>query len=398
MSPDTIHFYQRRRLLEDTLSEDGDWVRHWHVKDSPEERAYSGDYPLDTPFTIYHNGIKKFKVKGTGNLITEVHVPSLSALLFGHNGVLFKGPDDFQLAYQILDHLLSGISIPEGKVHKYTRFDVAFQFRSNFARLESALLDYMPPGSRKGQSHKDGESVRFDFKGLQVEFYSKSRKFGVDPDILPDDQRRILSDLKQLQEKGELRSSLDELRQVLESKDHNREVVRCEVRFMNSRKVEEYFNNELINKGPSPMLLRHVVSRVLGNFFPKPMEKLKPKKLSQYDMLNIIQKYEPTVVRMHMAALNKDSRRRTRAGMRKAKLPEIHRELRLGDLIPEDRPPVPVDMWRRPRESDPPEFRKRLDEEIRHLRVSAAEGKLDPEDYGRGMHPFIPVDHGSCED
>ena len=148
MTPDTITFSQIRRWLESPNSDNWDITETTCVSIDSEE---DGSNAIRR--TAYHRNLKNLKLSGTADFVTRIHVPSLPALVFGHNGwQIFN----YREAYELLDRILNEVSEAVEPISAYSRSDAAFQFKLSegltFGEFQAKLANLKFPRGRKGAS------------------------------------------------------------------------------------------------------------------------------------------------------------------------------------------------------------------------------------------------------
>ncbi|MDP0497636.1 MAG: hypothetical protein Q7Q73_15645 [Verrucomicrobiota bacterium JB024] len=237
--------------------------------------------------------------------------------------------------------------------------DVGFQFEGDFAQYLSVLRGYKLPHAQKAPSIKEGESIRFERNGLQIEFYDKA---------------------------AHLR------RKKLSTHPEDR-VIRCEIRFMTKGVIGKYFDHKLLEAGPIFTVLRPAVQKVLTECFPPSAPFKQPKNL--YEFLALVSEKDRSLIDLYLlTCANKGSRDRTKREVRKAVGQLIHARLDIGRLIPEDRSPFPLDI--RPikkRKGETHIVQSAYDPLVRKLNLEQFKQDTPIEEvtWGTSMHPFTPL-------
>ncbi len=302
MCPDSIKFSQRRTLKEGADRSNWDIIRS-KVEGDP-RRAHG--------LTARHTKIEGLTLRGHLDTFTTVTVPSLPALVYGHNGAVLHGIKEVRLAYQVLDTVLGEISTADSRISAYSRLDVSFQVSRPILEFIQVLRNYKLPRAQKSARVYGDETIRLERGQLQIEFYDKYKQMRGKHIPLPGSYEKY-------------------------------PVTRIEVRFKDSKTVAQYFGRDLHMTGPTPMMLNQAVRKVLLECFPDPME---TKKVSGiYEFLAVVSKEKPEFLDLYLSMKAKPSHKRIRAKIKKAISKIAYYELDIPNIVPEDRVPEYVDLW-----------------------------------------------------
>ncbi|MBC2594883.1 hypothetical protein H5P28_11505 [Ruficoccus amylovorans] len=349
MVPDTVHFDQARSILKNP-----DCLR-WTITES---RPFGETSPAALPsLEARHKKIQHLKMRGSRGSFQTVYVPSLPALIRGHNAATLHGTREIRQAYEVLDRILREVSVPQSRITAYRRLDVGFQFEGDFSQYLSVLRGYKLPHAQKAPSIKEEESIRFERNGLQIEFYDKAAQ----------------------------------LRRKRFSTHPEDRVIRCEVRFMTKAIIEKYFDDRLLQQGPLFTVLHPAVCKVFDECFPLTAPFTQPQNL--YEFLALASERDRSLIDLYLLTCrNRGSRDRTKREVRKAAGQLIQGRLNLAQLIPEDRPPFPLDIYPfKTSRGKRGEAKALYDSLVRRLNLKRHKKPEVECEWGISMHPFTPL-------
>ena len=168
---DTVHFRDYRAARDKC---DGDWEFTYRKKDSRDGAA-----PTVSMARHKHLELKAFSHDDQGKYFDTFQVPSLPALLYGHNGIVLHSQEDLNVAVKVADLLFDQICTPiapEGDRREYSRADIAIQLAMNYKELEIAYTNAKQHGARKTPEIHPGESIVLPLSGQRLVFYNKQRQ------------------------------------------------------------------------------------------------------------------------------------------------------------------------------------------------------------------------------
>ncbi|MCC6355249.1 MAG: hypothetical protein IT577_15260 [Verrucomicrobiae bacterium] len=308
---DTIEFDQSR-ILTTPHPEWREVMRN--VADSPGHQSFT--------HTRVH-GPTHVRVSGkTVGTVSRVYVPSLPALLYGHNARCLKTQADLDLALALVDLILDQISRPlrvpnsVAPPRVFRRVDIATQLVLPMPRILEGMQHARQPGARKDPELYGQETIVFPFTDQRVSIYSKQ------------------SQLREKERRQGRRLNLPP----------GPNVARVEAQLRGDRLVRWLGDpgSHVVTRldfDRAYSALRQIMIGVHG----RPVSGMNPRSMG--DLMTRLALEAPDIFLWRLSGLSADHRKKVRAAVRKRTPAHTSSQLDWATLLPEGGPPEFVDIF-----------------------------------------------------